>query len=92
MQDTHITHITADGTVDLPTAIGIRYGVSVRGDFGGGTLQVQHLNSGEGITYELGEFLAAGGCWILTMDTMTRVVLSGATAPNLTVRLVTLKR
>jgi len=92
MLDTHITRLTADGSVDLPTAIGIRYGVSVAGDFGGGTVQVQHLNSNEGIPYDNGEFTAAGGCWILTMDTTTRIVLAGATSPNITVRLVTLKR
>lgn len=92
MLDSHITRITADGTVELPTAIGIRYGVSVAGDFGGGTLQVQHINNDEGIPYAEGEFTAAGGCWILTMDTMTRIVLAGSTSPDITVRLVTLKR
>jgi hypothetical protein len=90
--DSHITTFTADDSVELPTAIGIRYGVSVAGDFGGGTFQAQHINNDEGITYTEGEFTEAGGCWFLAMDTRTRFVLSGSATPNLTMRLVALKK
>jgi hypothetical protein len=90
--DTHITEITADGDTDLPTSIGIRYGVSFAGGFGGGTIQVQHLNNGTGIPYDNGEFTGVGGCWFLAMDTTTRINMTGSTNPTVTARLVALKR
>ena len=87
MLDTHETLITADGSTLFPCAEGRRYAVTVAGDFGGGTVTVNHLNNGTKIPYTLGEFTADGGCWIITTGKQFDVTLTGATSPSISIRI-----
>lgn len=81
------TLMTADGSFLYNCAEGRRYAVTVAGDFGGGTVTVNHLNNGTKIPYTLGEFTADGGCWVITTGKQFDVTLASSTSPSISVRI-----
>ena len=86
------TRLTADEILLFPTAQGTRYSISAQGDFGGGSVLLQHLVNDQPVLYVDGTFTADAGIWVFATSDFTRVQLVGATSPDLVVRLIQLKR
>jgi hypothetical protein len=81
-------NLTSNGSVTAQAAIDDTFSVSVKGDFGGGTLTVYHSingtnyawQSGEGSTFTTAAEVILRNCGDSTTITAT---LTGATSPDL---------
>jgi hypothetical protein len=77
--------ITADGSYEVNTLPGSRYTFSASGDFGGGSLAIQWLDSaGNATAFEESPITAAGTFILTAPSSQIRLVLTGATYPDIT--------
>jgi hypothetical protein len=77
--------ITANGSYSLQTYPGQTYVFAVSGNFGGGSLAVRWLEGATGTAYAGSPVTAATSLVFVAATTNAELVLSGATAPDLTV-------
>lgn len=83
----HTQNITTNTTVTFTWTSGLRGVFEVGGTFGGGELVFQRQIGAHWTDFEDGLFISGGGAEFITSATNIRVVLTGATSPNLTVNI-----
>jgi len=86
-------NFTADGSQPIRFNVGETFSVSVKGDFGGGTLTVYHTINGNNYPWSSGEgstFTAAADIVLEHVgdSELITVTLAGATSPDLDVSLI----
>lgn len=77
--------ITANGTYTVPTYLGKRYVFAVSGDFGGGSLAINWSDGSVSTAYSGSPATISKTFNFNAASTICELVLSGATAPSLTV-------
>ena len=82
------TNLTADGTTEFRTGVGKNYLFTVAGTFGSGTVTLQWTDGTNDVAYPDGALTADGGIEFSSVSNPTKVVLSGATNPNILVNIV----
>jgi hypothetical protein len=82
--------ITADGDYDCTVDPGRWYLFTARDDFGGGTITLKTKNPTDGLFYDVlnGSFTAAAEFDFKSDGGTVRVVLAGATSPNIPIAIV----
>lgn len=86
--------ITADGAYDLPVAPGMPHLLTLKGDFGSGTLALTIQSPVDNATFESvdnGSWTASAEDTLIPAGSLCRFTLSGSTAASIRVTLIPIK-